>query len=130
MTLIGWFVRLPYQFRNLMELINLIASYKQADEQVEVKLITREEEVNEDLREDVKERLKMVQDNLEPVGVDFYFEYDDFIHDRYILVDDRWKITLGRGLDIWNKTNGYFDIAETNQLYRSCKGFSMTIVKT
>lgn len=123
-TIIDPFIRLPYQFRNLMELISLIAGYKQPDEVIEIKLITREDENYPE----VKERLREVQDNVAPIGVDFYFEYDEMIHDRYILINDDWKITLGRGLDIWNKTNGYFDIAESNQLYRKAKSFSITVV--
>ena len=123
-TIIDPFIRLPYQFRNLMELISLIAGHKELDETIEVKLITKEDENYTE----VKDRLKEVQDNVAPIGIDFYFEYDEFIHDRYILINDDWKITLGRGLDIWNKTNGYFDIAETNQLYRKAKSFSITIL--
>ena len=51
------------------------------------------------------------------------------LHDEYILIDDQWKIIPGYGLDIWNKTNGYFDIAETNQLYRNYIVSLMTVVK-
>ncbi|HTN69319.1 MAG TPA: MIT C-terminal domain-containing protein, partial [Dysgonamonadaceae bacterium] len=124
-TIIDPYIRLPYQIRNLVELINLVASHKKADETIKVNLIT---DNDENFIEESKERLKELQDNLSTIGIDFYFQFDEMLHDRYILVDDQWKIILGRGLDIWNKTNGYFDIAETNQLYRSCKGFSMTVV--
>ena len=51
------------------------------------------------------------------------------LHDRYILIDDRWKIIPSHGLGVWNKANCNFDIAETNQLYRSCMRSSMTVVK-
>lgn len=124
-TIIDPYIRLPYQIRNLVELINLIASHKQADETVTVELITG---MDENFEQESKERLQSLQDNLAPIGIVFNFQFDDAIHDRYILIDDNWKIILGRGLDIWNKTNGFFDIAETNQLYRSCKAFSMTVV--
>lgn len=124
-TIIDPYIRLPYQIRNLVELINLIASHKQADETVTVELITG---MDENFEQESKERLQSLQDNLAPIGIVFNFQFDNAIHDRYILIDDNWKIILGRGLDIWNKTNGFFDIAETNQLYRSCKAFSMTVV--
>lgn len=119
------YIRLPYQMRNLVELINLIASHKTADEIITVELTTSNDE---NFVEQSREQFKELKDNLKPIGIEFDFQFDDFIHDRYIIIDDNWKITLGRGLDIWNKTNGYFDIAETNQLYRSCKGFSMSII--
>lgn len=125
-TIIDPYIRLPYQIRNLVELINLIAGHKQADEIVKVELITNSDE---NFIDESRERLKSLQDNLSPIGIDFNFQFDADIHDRYILIDNNWKIILGRGLDIWNKTNGMFDIAETNQLYRTCKGFSMTVVE-
>lgn len=119
------YIRLPHQIRNLVELISLIASYKPADEIVKVDLVTNNDE---NFLEETKTRFRDLQANLNPVGIEFDFQFDDTIHDRYILIDDNWKIILGRGLDIWNKTGGYFDIAETNQLYRSCKGFSMSVI--
>ena len=125
-TIIDPYIRLPYQIRNLVELINLIASHKQADETVKIELITNSDE---SFMEESRERLRTLQDNLSPIGIDFNFQFDENIHDRSILIDNNWKIILGRGLDIWNKTNGMFDIAETNQLYRTCKGFSMTVMK-
>ncbi len=125
-TIIDPYIRLPYQIRNLVELINLIASHKQADETVKIELITNSDE---SFMEESRERLRTLQDNLLPIGIDFNFQFDENIHDRSILIDNNWKIILGRGLDIWNKTNGMFDIAETNQLYRTCKGFSMTVMK-
>lgn len=125
-TIIDPYIRLPYQIRNLVELINLIASHKQADENVKIELITSSDE---NFIDESRERLTGLQDNLSPIGIDFSFQFDENIHDRYILIDNNWKIILGRGLDIWNKTNGMFDIAETNQLYRTCKGFSMTVME-
>ena len=75
------------------------------------------------------ERLQGLQDSLSAIGIDFTYQFDDAIHDRCIRIDNNWKIILGRGLDIWNKTSGMLDIAETNQLYRTCKGFFMTVVE-
>ena len=124
-TITDPYIRLPYQIRNLVELVNLITGYKEIDETVRVNVITDFAIGYED---ESKERFQNLQDNLYPVGIDFSYRFDDSIHDRYILIDNNWKILLGRGLDIWNKTNGMFDIAETNQLYRSCKAFSMTVV--
>lgn len=124
-TIIDPYIRLPYQIRNLVELISLIANKKQADEIIQVDLITN---MDDEFKQEGEDRLQSLQDNLSSIGVNFNFKIDDTIHDRYILIDDNWKIVLGRGLDIWNKTNGYFDIAEANQLYRSCKAFSMTVV--
>jgi len=125
-VIIDPYIRHPYQIRNLVELIDLIASHKKADETVEVKVVTSSDD---NFLDESNERLQGLQDSLSAIGIDFTYQFDDAIHDRCIRIDNNWKIILGRGLDIWNKTSGMLDIAETNQLYRTCKGFFMTVVE-
>jgi hypothetical protein len=50
-------------------------------------------------------------------------------HDRSIEMNNGWKIILGRGLDIWQKTNGRYDMAEYYQEKRICKEFEITVIK-
>lgn len=122
--LIDPYIRYHHQMKNMMELISLIVSYKPIDEVIEFKLTTSN---TPEYIAEATERFYGIKANLSTVGVDFDFEFDDSIHDRFIFIDDTWVISLGRGLDIWNKTGGSFDIAEANQLYRSCKSFTMMI---
>jgi len=51
------------------------------------------------------------------------------LHDRCIEMNNGWKIILGRGLDIWQKTNSRYDIAEIYQEKRLCKEFDITVVR-
>ena len=44
-----------------------------------------------------------IDELLESLGIIFTYEFDDFIHDRSILMDNGWKIVLGREHDIWQK---------------------------
>lgn len=46
-------------------------------------------------------------------------------HDRYIDLDNGWTITLGRGLDIFEKV-GRFSLDSMNQGERRCKEFNVT----
>ena len=46
-----------------------------------------------------------------------------------LVLDNGWKIVLGRGLDIFQKTNGWYDIAEYYQEKRLCKACEITICK-
>lgn len=48
---------------------------------------------------------------------------------RMLTMNNGWKIILGRGLDIWQKTSGRFDISEFYQEKRVCKEFEVTVVK-
>ncbi|HAB26808.1 MAG: TIGR02688 family protein [Xanthomarina sp.] len=125
-TLVDPYIRLPYQLRNLMEFAKLIAEKKETDAEVKLHLVTSN---NEDYIENVKEAFNQMIYSLESMGIIFSYEFDDFIHDRSITSDNGWKIILGRGLDIWQKTGGWYDISEYVQEQRICKACEITFVK-
>jgi ATP-dependent Lon protease len=50
-------------------------------------------------------------------------------HDRFIAADNGWKITLGRSLDIFEKIEGRFNVAELDQTRRKCKSCEVTYLK-
>lgn len=120
------YVRLPYQLRNLMEFAKLIAEKKDAIEEVKLHLITNN---NEEYLQNSRESFQLIADSLESTGIKFTYEFDENHHDRSIELDNGWKIVLGRGLDIFQKTNGWNDIAEYYQAKRLCKGCEVTYVK-
>ena len=120
------FIRLPYQIRNLMEFAKLISTKKDKLEEVKFHLITYN---NEDYIQNSKEAFTKIAESLESMGIIFTYEFDENIHDRSIVLDNGWKIVLGRGLDVYQKTDGAYDIAEIHQEMRLCKGCEITYVK-
>lgn len=126
-TLKDPYIRLPYQLRNLMEFTKLLIEKKNLEDEVELHLITSNEE---DYLEDVKSSFNEIQNSLESVGVKFTYEFDNYLHDRSIQIDTNWKILLGRGLDIFQKTNGWNDISEFYQEKRLCKECEVTFIET
>lgn len=120
------YVRLPYQLRNFMELAKLISEKKDPEEEVKLHLVTSN---NEDYIEDAKEAFKQMAYSLEGIGIILSYEFDENLHDRSIILDNGWKIILGRGLDIWQKTGGWYDINEYVQEKRLCKACEITFVK-
>lgn len=120
------YIRLPYQMRNFVELCRLIAELKPEDEEVRIHLVTYN---NEDFLEAAKQGFSELGDSLEELGITFTYEFNDVQHDRCIEMNNGWKIILGRGLDIWQKTSGRFDIAEFYQEKRLCKEFEVTVVR-
>jgi ATP-dependent Lon protease len=125
-TLIDPYIRLPYQIRNLMEFAKLLSTKKDKLEEVKFHLVTNN---NEEYITNSKEAFTKIADSLESLGIIFTYEFDEGIHDRSIVMDNGWKIVLGRGLDIYQKTDGWFDIAEYSQETRLCKGCEVTYVK-
>lgn len=120
------FIRLPYQLRNFMEFAKLLSSNKSAEEEINLHLVTSN---NEDYIENAKEAFQTMTYSLESVGILFTYEFDDNIHDRSINLNNGWKIVLGRGLDIWQKTGGWYDINEYVQEKRLCKACEVTYLK-
>jgi ATP-dependent Lon protease len=120
------YIRLPYQMRNFVELCRLIAELKPEDEEVRIHLVTFN---SEEFLEAAKQGFSELGDSLEELGITFTYEFNDVQHDRCIEMNNGWKIILGRGLDIWQKTSGRFDIAEFYQEKRLCKEFEVTVVR-
>lgn len=125
-NIIDPYIRLPYQLRNLMELAKLISDTKNETEVVKIHLLTNN---NEDYIENARQAFSDITDSLEPLGLIFTYEFEDNIHDRSINLNNGWKIVLGRGLDIFQKTGGWYDIAEYSQESRQCRGCEVTILK-
>lgn len=124
--LVDPYIRLPYQLRNFMEFVRLVSEKKNPLQEVELHLITTN---SEEYLEGIKEKFDQMIYSLESMGINFTYEFDDFIHDRSIQMDNGWKIVLGRGLDIWQKTGGYADITDYIQERRLCKACEITFVK-
>ena len=120
------YIRLPYQLRNFMELCRLIAEVKSPDDEIKIHLITNN---NEEYIENAKGAFTEMIDSVSSLGIDLSYEFSDVLHDRSIEMNNGWKIILGRGLDIWQKTTGRYDIAEYYQEKRLCKEFEITVIK-
>lgn len=120
------YIRLPYQLRNFMELAKLIAEKKDPDAEVKLHLVTSN---NEDYIEGAKSAFEQMTMSLESISIMFTYEFDENAHDRSIILNNGWKIVLGRGLDIWQKTGGWFDVNEYIQEKRLCKACEVTYLK-
>lgn len=121
------FIRLPYQLRNFMEFCKLVDSVKDEDEEVNIHLVTNN---NEDYVENARDAFREMAESLKPLGIFLNFEFNESIHDRSIELNNGWKIILGRGLDIWQKTSGWYDIAEYTQEKRLCKACEVSYLKS
>jgi ATP-dependent Lon protease len=111
------FIRLSYQIDNLMELCKLLYALKISN----LHLITSSvpEDVEQRMKNEQKfEEIKIV---LLKKGISFHYEFSESIHDRYIETDDGWKITLGRGLDIFQKPESWFDLDKDDFKKKKCR---------
>lgn len=126
------YIRLFYQIRNLMELMESIVRQKEDDEEVAVDLVTVEEQDSEKA-ETQKNSLDEIVKTMARVGIDFSWSFakDKKIHARHIITDAGWKISLDRGLDIFQfyNFNDQFSLETRMQKHRPCKAFEITYIR-
>jgi len=120
------YIRLPYQFRNFMEFATLLANKKDPESEVKLHLVTSS---SEDYLENSRAAFEQMISSLESIDISLTYEFDENAHDRSIDMNNGWKIVLGRGLDIWQKTGGWFDISEYVQEKRLCKACEVSFIK-
>ncbi|MEA3362463.1 MAG: BREX system Lon protease-like protein BrxL [Thermodesulfobacteriota bacterium] len=129
-TITDPYLRIFYQLRNLMELMETIVRYKAEEDEVEVHLITVSDEFKAEQQHDA---LTQIQTSCAAVGIHFTWEYDhnNTIHARHIVTDNGWKILLDRGLNIFQQyeMNDAFSFGNRVQSQRACKAFEVTYLK-
>ena len=108
-----------------MELCSLFYKKNQDAETIKIKLVTWNDPEYQQTSIDNFEEIK---DSLSEMNIVFDYEFKASAHDRSILTNNGWKILLGRGLDMWQKSNGRYDIAEYLQEKRKCKEFDVVVI--
>ena len=118
------YIRASWQIKNFMEFALMLINTRPVDD-LKLNLFTNEEE---DKIPDLIDKLDDIKDDLASYGIEFTYKFRDF-HDRCIKTDTGWTITLGRGLDMFEKYSTY-SIASSKQDMRKCKEFTATFMKT
>ena len=111
------YIRLPYQFRNLLEFCVMLAETKAPDQEIHLHVITWN---SDEYKPESIANFEEMAESLLDVGIHLTYEFQQ-LHDRNITANNGWKISLGRGLDIFDRYEGRFNIAEIDQARRKCK---------
>jgi ATP-dependent Lon protease len=118
------FIRTSWQIKNLMEFMTMLIDTRNVDD-LKVHLITNEEESK---IPELIDKLDDIKDDMIEYGIEFDYKFRDF-HDRCIKTDNGWVISLGRGLDIYEKYSPY-SVAAVRPGKRKCKEFMVTYTKS
>lgn len=124
-TLTDPYIRLPYQFRFLMEFCVMVSRIKQDEEEIELNVITWNEN---DYRKQSEEFFYELMLAVEDIGIKLSYEFRNE-HDRSIKSDNGWQIIPGRGLDIFEKEESRFSIGDFDQEKRRCKNCNITYLR-
>ncbi len=127
-TVIDPYIRNVFQSLNFMEFLELIEQNKEDSDEVMVELVTSIDEYNPAQQED---NFATIKTSCFAMGIKFTYRFDDTIHARSITTDTGWKISLDRGLDIYQtcERKDFFAFTTRLQKYRPCKQFEITYIK-
>lgn len=124
-TLQDPYIRMPYQFKNLLEFCMMVGNNKEPEIEISLEVITWN---TEEYMQDTISFFEELQTNVLDLGIHLVYKFENN-HDRFIETNNSWKITLGRGLDIFEKTEGRFNVADMDQSRRKCKSCEITYLK-
>jgi ATP-dependent Lon protease len=128
-TLTDPYLRIFYQIKNLMELLESIIKVKSKEQEINFHLLTTLDEFR---GEQQVEYFEQIEKSCAIAGLNFTWEFDgtNSIHARSIITDTGWKIILDRGLDIFQHydISNTFSLANRLQEFRNCKAFEITYV--
>jgi ATP-dependent Lon protease len=119
------YIRMYYQFKNLLEFCIMLGNNKDPEDQINLELVTWN---HEEYIEESRVSLEELAQNVESIGINLTVRFENH-HDRFIAADNGWKITLGRGLDIFEKIEERFSVADMDQTKRKCKSCEMTYLR-
>lgn len=125
------YIRMFHQLRNLMELIEMIAIKKAPEQELAFHLVTGPDETDRARQE---AQLGSIAEAAAGAGITLTWELDTSgeLHARHIVTDTGWRISLDRGLDIFQKVDlrDAFSLATRQQIFRPVKRFEVIYVKT
>ena len=127
------YIRAFYQMRNLVEFLRIVNELTPDGDEVKIHLITSAENENKEKFEKQMDNLNQIKDSFSQTATPLSFEFDasNNFHARSITTDHGWKISLDRGLDIFQYFEGSVLNAETNlQEARLTKGSEITFIRT
>ena len=124
------YIRAFHQVRNLAEFLRMVNEITPVGDEVAVHLITG---ADQETMEKQVENLGQVQDSFAGTSTPFRWEIDasPHFHARSITTDHGWKITLDRGLDLfqWFEFSP-FNAAAVMQEARMVKGCEISYIRT
>ena len=122
------YIRRYYQVRNVLEFCKTLLRIKPSGEEVELSLLTG---ADVEKQEEQEKHLQNLADSLQGSGVHFDYEITwGSIHARSVKTDTGWKISLDRGLDIFQPPGeNPLALGRISQEERRCKPFEVTYLR-
>jgi ATP-dependent Lon protease len=109
------YIRTHHQLHNLVrfcEAVLKVATIKK------ISLVTAYDDKGQ--LADAAEKLEELKQSLLELDVELEIKLNPNIHDREIRLDNGWVIKIGRGLDIYQRPGGWFEVGANDLSLRKC----------
>ena len=103
----------------------MLSNLKAPDEEIQLEVVSWN---TEDRIADSVSNFEELKESTADIGIQLTYRFEN-LHDRSIYADNGWKISLGRGLDIFDRIEGKFNIADLDQTKRKCKACDITYLR-
>jgi ATP-dependent Lon protease len=118
------YIRYPYQIQNFVRFCEAVIKLSPVQK---ITLITSYDD-DTDL-DRMKENLAVVKQSLLESDVKLTVKINKKMHDREIRIDNGWVIKIGRGLDIYQKPESWYEIGAHDLSLRKCLETKVDIFK-
>ena len=119
------YIRLQYQIFNLISFCEIL---EPDEDNIIIELITSAG-TDPYHERDATEKLDELKRGLLNDHLQLEYRFEENLHDRRIETDTGWRITLGRGLDIFQKPDDRFTLGFMDQTKRKCKATSIVYTR-
>ncbi|MBC8506960.1 MAG: BREX system Lon protease-like protein BrxL [Anaerolineales bacterium] len=119
------YIRMEYQVRNLLAFIGIIDT---VDGPVDLHLTSSADD--EYQKRINSQKFDEIASSIQEHGINFTYEYSDTVHRRGIELDNGWRISIDRGLDIFQKPDSKYELSEVDQAKKRCRETEMIYLKT
>jgi ATP-dependent Lon protease len=119
------YIRAPHQIANFVRFCETVVGASPTVQRIN--LITGYDDKT-DLAM-VRDKLEELKQSLLEVDVFLDIKLSEKIHDREVRIDNGWTVKIGRGLDFYQKADGWFSIGASDLGLRKCLETKVDIFK-
>ena len=109
------YIRLQHQIQNFVRFCELLVRQGSVRQ---IRLITGYDDSSQ--KTEIAEKLSDLAESLRDADIELTLEFNPRLHDRVIKLDNGWVIKIGRGLDIYQKPQSWFELGANDVSLRRC----------
>lgn len=118
------YIRMTHQIQNLVRFCEAVLKHSNVKS---IQLVTNSGD--SDNWTEMSDRLEELKQSLLERDVELNIEVNPNLHDREIRIDNGWTVKIGRGLDIYQKPDGWFSVGSNDLSLRPCLETKVDIFK-